>query len=283
MKLIWLLPRPYNKWVFSYVSKILPLFFYPLGLAALLLAVVVAADLWGGRRTWRTGLTAAALLLLWLGGNHGVAHGLIGGLERKFAVVEAPQAEVIVVLGGATRPPFPPRPLPEVSEEGDRLIYAAELYRMGAAPRILVSGGRIGWLRGGGPEETEAADMTALLTRLGVPETAIWQEPLAENTYENALYSRALLAEKGIDRVILVTSAFHMPRAVAVFEKQGFEVIPAPTDFFTAGSAVDVTTAPDQLAARIYYFLPQSEQLEITTIALKEYLGRVIYRLRGWI
>ncbi len=194
-----------------------------------------------------------------------------------------PRADAIVVLGGATRPPLPPRPLPEVQEEGDRLIYAAELYRQGAAPAVLVSGGRIAFLRGGDDVDTEAADMAALLIRLGVPAEAIWQEARSQNTYENGLFSGEILAERGLKRIILVTSAYHMPRAAAIFEKQGLAVSPAPADFYVTRASRDRDQESRPLTARLYYLLPQAEYLEITTTALKEYIGIAVYRMRGWL
>jgi uncharacterized SAM-binding protein YcdF (DUF218 family) len=71
-----------------------------------------------------------------------------------------------VVLGGATKPAFAPRPTVDLSEEGDRVLYGAQLYREGKAPLVIASGGRISW-RGGGP--SESADMAEILKTLGCP------------------------------------------------------------------------------------------------------------------
>lgn len=269
--------------MFIYLSKILPLLVYPLGLASLLMIGLIGVDIWTRAWSWRTTVYTVVFLVLAVGGNHYVAHWITHSLERVYQPLPAGStADVIVVLGGGTHPVLPPRQHPEVREEGDRLLYASQLYRAGAAEQILVTGGRIEWL-GGRDLETEANDMTIILGMLGVPEEAIWQEGLSQNTYENALYTRDILAEKEITRIILVTSAYHMPRSVAIFEKQGFEVVPAPADFFVTETERTAGESAEDLATAIFYMLPQSEYLDRTTKALKEYIGMGVYWMRGWL
>ena len=91
-----------------------------------------------------------------------------------------------------------------------------------------------------------------------------------------------MLKEKGITRVILVTSALHMPRSVALFEKQGIQVIPAPADFtITEDSWKQLTD--NNLAGWLIAWLPNTSNLGLTSNALKEYLGWLAYWLRGWL
>jgi uncharacterized SAM-binding protein YcdF (DUF218 family) len=91
-----------------------------------------------------------------------------------------------------------------------------------------------------------------------------------------------MLKEKGISRVILVTSALHMPRSVALFEKQGIQVIPAPADFtITVDNWRQLSQ--NNLAGLIVDLLPNTSNLSLTSNALKEYLGWLAYRLRGWL
>jgi uncharacterized SAM-binding protein YcdF (DUF218 family) len=111
---------------------------------------------------------------------------------------------------------------------------------------------------------------------------AFWFQTASRNTYEDALYSTEILSEKGIDRALLVTSAQHMPRAVALFEKQGLEVIPLPTDYGVTQADWDQLTQPN-LAVQILNFFPSIGNIGRTTGVLKEYLGFFIYRLRGWL
>lgn len=261
--------------MFVYLSKLLPPLFYPLGLTCLL----VLLALFVRRQKLRNAALLLALALLLIAGNRWVALGLARSLEWRYLPQgELPEAEVIVVLGGGTLSPQYPRPTVEVDQAGDRLIYAAQLYHQGKADRLLLSGGRIEWISAGNPP---AEDMAALLEMLGVPREAMWLESESRNTYENAANARALLQPMGIKRVILVTSAAHMPRSVAIFEKQGFDVIPAPADF-TVTQAGWEKLKSGGLATQLLAVLPSAENLALTTRVLKEYLGMLVYRLNGW-
>ncbi|MEA4908625.1 MAG: YdcF family protein [Chloroflexi bacterium] len=264
--------------MFVFLSKFLPIFAYPVGAAAVLLVLYFLVY---KRRSWQNGIVALALILIWLGGNRWVAYGLSRTLEWRYLPGgDIPSADVIVVLGGGTEPPQYPRPMVELNAAGDRLVYAAHLYNEGKAPNILVSGGSIEWL--GTEEDQPASDMQVILSMMGVPEDVVWLQPDSQNTYEDALYTRQMLDQKGIQRVILVTSAMHMPRAVALFEKQGIQVIPAPTDFKLTVDGWNNLTRPDWEAQLINIF-PNVSNLSLTTNVLKEYFGMVVYRLRGWI
>ncbi len=261
--------------MFVVLSKILPLFIYPLGLAGLCLVVALLAR----PRRLRTTALVLALLLIWLGGNKWVASTLVRSLEwRIMPPAPLPAAPAIVVAGGGINAGSPPRPLPEVNERGDRLIYAAYLYKQGKAPLVLLSGGGIHWLF----PETEAPGMAGMLRLLDVPDQAILQEKRSRNTYENALYSRQMLEPLGINRIILVTSALHMPRTLALYKKQGFDVIPAPTDYLISQADWRFLFHADW-RTQLINLLPDGRYMDWTYQALKEYLGIVVYRLRGWL
>lgn len=261
--------------MFLYLSKLLPNFIYPLGLSCLLIILGLIFR----RRRWQRVSLVLALLLLFAGGNRLVALALARSLEwRYLPQPDLPSAEVIVVLGGGALAAQYPRPMVEVDSAGDRLIYAAHLYRLGKSSHLLLCGGSLEWLP---DSEILAEDMQRFLEEFGVPSQALWLETTSRNTYENAVNARAFLQTKGIHRIILVTSAAHMPRSVALFEKQGFEVIPAPTDFtVTQASWENLTHA--SAGTFILSMLPGAENLSITTRMLKEYLGMLIYRLNGW-
>ena len=263
--------------MFLFLSKLLPLFVYPVGLTCIFLAVTLILP----RRTslQTTGLILALAVLL-LFSNRWVARGLARSLEWQYLPgADLPKTEVIVLLGGGTRSAQYPRPIVELNEAGDRMLYAAWLYRQSKAPHILVSGGSIDWL---GSQTPEAENMRDVLEIMGVPHGAIWLESTSRNTYENAVNVKAILAPKEIKRILLVTSAMHMPRSVAIFRHQGFEVIPAPVDYqVTQGDGPGAT--PARLGAQLLYLLPSSEYLDLSTRAIKEYIGLVVYRLRGWL
>lgn len=259
--------------MFVFLSKLLPIFVYPLGLACLLILLALA---FSHRRRWRTGLLASALALLWLGGNRWVAMGLARSLEwRYLPPQEIPAAEVVVVMGGGTEAPEFPRPMVELNASGDRLTYAAMLYQQGKARHILVSGGLLDW---SSRATTPAQDMAALLEMLGVPQDAIWLQDRSRNTYEDAVYSAQILREKEVQRILLVTSAWHMPRALRLFQAQGLEVVPLPVDF----SATISKTNTADLRAFMLNLFPSVDNLATTTRMLKEYIGIFVYDLRGW-
>jgi len=263
--------------MFVLLSKLLPPLVYPLGLAFGL--ILLAVFLQRKPRLQRVVLVMV-LVLLWLGSNRWVSTFLTRSVEWQYLPLkELPHADVIVLLGGGTDPAIYPRSTVELNGAGDRVFYAAWLYRQGAADHILASGGRIEWLDAG--SRPVAEDMADILVMLGVPREAIWLEGASRNTAENASESAKILQDKGITRIILVTSAFHMPRAVPLFEHQGLEVIPAPTDYSVTQADWESLTEPN-LPAQILNLLPTADNLSTTTHVLKEYLGMLVYRLRGW-
>ena len=272
--------------MFVFLSKFLPPFIYPLGLVVLL----NLAALYTARKVrLQRFLLILALLILLLGSNRMVASGLVHALETQIQPVPeianlassrlvTPLAPVIVLLGGGTETFSPPRPMVEINGAGDRVLYAVQLYRLGYAPKILVTGGNLDW----SPEtQSPAEDMAALLLFLGVPQEDIWLEGESRNTYENAVLSQQVLSEKGIDQIILVTSAQHMPRSIGLFTRQGLEVFPAPADFSLTEKDWQTIIHP-QGVELIFNLLPGAGNLQAATNALKEYLGMLVYRLRGW-
>lgn len=261
-----------------FLSKLLPLLLYPLGLACglLLLALVL---LWR-RPRWAAGAMVLALGLLLVSSNSWVATAMMRSLEwRHLPPSNLPSAEAIVVLGGGIKPQISPRPWVDVADEGDRVLHGARLYLAGKAPLLILSGGRISW--GQAPERSEAADMALLALALGVPESAIIQEATSLNTHQNAVNVEAILQDKGIQRILLVTSAQHMPRALAIFKRQGLEAIPAATDFHVAAGTLDLAETTWQ--GRTLSLAPQASNLDDVTRSLKEYLGLGVYWLRGWL
>jgi uncharacterized SAM-binding protein YcdF (DUF218 family) len=264
--------------MFIFLSKLLPLFIYPTGLACLL---VILAIILRGKKRLQLFLLIGTFITIWVGGNKWVAMSLARSLEwRYLPMIDIPNADVIVVLGGGTESAQPPRQMVEVNSAGDRILYAAKLYKQGKAPHILLSGGNISFL--GTRESTPASEMFDLMQFVGIPPEAIWLQNQSQNTHEDALYCQEILAQKGIKRILLVTSAMHMPRSVALFEHNGLQVIPAPTDFTVTYQNWADLTKPD-LKAQLINLIPNSSDMAIITNALKEYIGMFVYRLQGWI
>ena len=262
--------------MFVFLSKLLPILVYPLGLACLL--ILLAVFLRGRARLQRAALLAA-LLLLWVGGNRWAAAGLARSLESRYPAPDPiPEAPAIVLMGGGTEIHEAPRAMVEVNSAGDRVIYAARLYREGKAEHILVSGGYLNWEP---RPTTPAQDMADLLEWLGVHREAIWLQDRSQNTAEDAQYSAQILKEKGVGRILLVTSAWHMPRALRLFEAQGLEVIPVPSDY-NVTERMWRTMLHSDWRTMMLNTLPNVGNLGLTTRMLKEYFGLFVYGLRGW-
>jgi len=216
-----------------------------------------------------------ALAILLLSSNDIFSKWLLRSLEWQYLPIgELPQAEAIVVLGGGTRPRIAPRPWYEVNEAGDRILYGSWLYKQSKATLLVVTGGRAEWLGEGGNPESE--DMAAIASALGVPNSAIIQESQSFNTRDNAVNTWQILNKRGVNKILLVTSALHMPRSMAIFRKVGFESIAAPTDFLS------VQNENSKGWAFVLDLLPNVDALRDTTNAIKEYVGLLVYRLAGW-
>ena len=225
------------------------------------------------RATWAIALS---LFILFSTSNPLVSDKLVGTLEQQYLPPNpVPTADAIVVLGGATAPQVAPRPWVEVLEAGDRVLYGARLYNQGRAPKIIFSGGRVTWRGGSG--SSEASDMKEIVLTMNVPATDILTEDKSLNTRQNAVNVKRILEAQSINSVLLVTSAIHMPRAAAIFRKLNIDIIPAPTDYL-----VPADNQNHSLEGRILSLLPDANATFNFTKAMKEYVGFVIYRLRGW-
>lgn len=264
--------------MFLFLSKFLPLFVYPVGLVFVLLWVAFALE---KKNEWLRRILLLAILVLWFSGNGWTAAALGRSLEWRYLPPEdTPQARVMVVLGGGTEPALYPRSSVEVNGAGDRIIHAARLYHAGAADTIIVSGGGINWMDQ--REMSIAEEMRELLLLMGVPSEAVVLQDQSANTYEDALYCAEVLDGMGVEEIILVTSAMHMPRSVGLFEYQGFRVIPAPTDYKVTEASWNAIFHPDNAESVLFALIPNAGDIGTTTSALKEYIGMWIYSLRGW-
>jgi uncharacterized SAM-binding protein YcdF (DUF218 family) len=263
--------------MFLFLSKLIPLFFYPMGAACLLL--VIALVLWLIKSKLTPAFISAALIILFLSGNTWVSNWLAQSLEwQNIPKAELPIADAIVILGGGIRSQAYPRPDVDFSEAGDRVWYGASLYRAGKAPKIIVSGGRIIWKGGGSPE---SEDLTKLLVTMGVPKADIIPEGDSMNTRDNAVYVQKILKANNFKTILLVTSAMHMPRSMAIFKHLGIKAIAAPTDFRVSQLELDEPNL--QTESVILSLMPDDENLAVTTSAIREYIGMWVYKVKDWI
>ena len=264
--------------MFVFLSKFLPNFVYPLGLAFLLL--LVGLFVWRKRNLSRW-VVITAVVLLFIGGNRWVAFSLTRAIEQTYLPpAQPPVGDVIVVLGGGTEADSWPRTMVEVNGAGDRVLAGAKLYRQQAAPYVLLSGGDITWLST--RPSTPATEMQALMEFMGVPESALILQARSQNTHEDAEYSAEIIRQHGFNKVILVTSAQHMPRSVALFKAQGIDVIPYPVDYAVPDYAWQDLWHQD-FASQLVNILPTAGSLSMTTSTLKEWIGILAYHLQGWL
>lgn len=231
--------------------------------------VLLLAVAWGLSRLKRhprsgKALIAGALALLWLLATPWCSRTLLGQLAGDAAdPLRAAPAQAIVVLGGGkyyTAPEYGGDTVGDMTLI--RLRYAAALSRQTGKP-ILVAGGS--------PEGSPTAEADAMKAVLEsewrVP--VQWAERASRTTLENARLSHTMLAAAGVNRIYLVTHAWHMPRARYAFERVGFEVVPAPTRF------------PTGYKLTLLDFMPQAYALRDSGFFFHEALGWLWYRLKS--
>jgi uncharacterized SAM-binding protein YcdF (DUF218 family) len=251
--------------VSSYVEKLLPILIYPLGLALLLCITAFALSFAGRTQALRVSL-AGVLVLLWLASMPALAGLLTVILEYQNPPVPIERIspkDVVIVLGGGLAMPG------HMGATGDRVMQAALLWRAGKAQTIIITGGNLPWAPAPTTDTSFAAE---LLQSYGVPPDSIIVETKSRNTHENATNTAAIWRERHFRSGLLVTSATHMPRALASFRKVGLDIVPWPADFRAFGYP----------PRTVFDFLPDARALEITTTAIKEWLGLAVYRFRGW-
>jgi uncharacterized SAM-binding protein YcdF (DUF218 family) len=243
--------------------------------SSLFLLIAVGLLLW--RRWPRTGRTIAgaglaALLVL---STPAGAELFVAPLEGMTTALRAPEragAQAIVVLAaGRLRyaPEYGGRDIPDYIALA-RVRYAAHLQRRTGLP-LLVSGGN-----GTITADSDAADRSyskadamasALRDDFGVP--VEWIEQRSRDTNENAVFSAALLRAAGVERILLVTDAMHMPRSHAAFERAGLKVVDAPTMFFSNDRPHNASD-----------LVPSAEGMRRSWYAIYELLGIAWYRMR---
>ena len=241
------------------------------GLAILLIVLALCT------RRWKPQLATALLVIsvfsLYALSTPAVGEILEQSLENRYPAITidaVEKADAIVVLGGYLHEPSSQHPTAEFNEAIDRLWAACQLYRAHKAPLVLLSGGTVAIFGPAVIPESQAGQ--SVLQQWGVPSEAILVELRSQNTHENAIFTAPILAGRGVHRSILVTSAAHMPRAVAIFKRAGIVVVPFPTDYQSGWNQ------PEPLIQ----WLPDAEWLLKSNRAIKEWVGLAVYRLRGW-
>lgn len=254
--------------MFFVASKILWLLVQPLSL--ILISAVLGLFLLA-RRAYRLAMLVQVFTfgLVALVGFTSLGAVMIQPLENRFTRPARPPVNVstIIVLGGATLGQVSQsRQVAELNAAGDRMIEALALARTYPSAMLMFSGG-IGNLAGDG--ETEAETARRFFLAQGLEPERLILEGESRNTSENAERIAGLLADPG-GAVMLVTSAFHMPRSVALFRVQSVDVVPWPTDYRSTGHESFGLELTDPLA-----------NLTTFTVAAREWIGLAAYAATG--
>jgi uncharacterized SAM-binding protein YcdF (DUF218 family) len=215
-------------------------------------------------------LVVSSVVLIAIAGLSPLGNILILPLEQRFPPWDASRGppDGIVVLGGAITPDISAaRGEVALNEAATRITVTAELARRYPNVRIVYSGGSNALVF---DRIAEAPFAVRELEALGVAADRISAEEQSRNTIENAVFSRLVAQPKPGERWLLVTSAFHMPRAMAVFRAAGFPVEAYPVDWRTRGP-IDATKLFGSL----------SQGLGQTDAAIHEWVGLLAYRLTG--
>jgi uncharacterized SAM-binding protein YcdF (DUF218 family) len=251
--------------MFFVLSKVLGVFAFPsnvtilFGMLGLLLLPTRLAR--AGR-----GLAFMSLIVLAILGLSPVGNVLMVPLENRFPAWDAARGapDGIIVLGGVIDASSPGNQI-MLNEGAERLAVVPDLARRYPNARILFSGGS-GALMDDSSAEARAA--ARLLESFGISRDRVLLEDRSRNTVENAVFSKAIVEPKRGDRWLVVTSAYHMPRAIGVFRKAGFPVEPYPVDWRTRG-------ADDMMRP----FAVVSDGLQRSDTAVHEWVGLLVYWL----
>jgi len=251
-----------------WIKKLVASLVLPLGLGGILL-VAGSVLLLIRRRLVGTALVIVAAVVLIGFSLTPVALRLAAPLEGRYPALDAASLpvdlEAVVVLGGGVLDgPADLGPAARLTPTSlKRTLEGVRLWRTRPAARLILSSGA--WRRG---RPLSGQVMAELALEMGVAKERVVAETLSRDTYENARQTAALLDSGPF---VLVTSASHMPRSMAVFHRLGLEPIPAPTDYLIADPAP------------AFWFLPSIKALAINHTLLHEYLGLVWYKLNSLI
>ncbi len=204
-------------------------------------------------------------VLVWLVSTAPVSDAMLKGLESRAEIPRNPKGDVIILLGGGVYdgvPDFSGVGAPS-GEMAERLIAAVRLQKKLRIP-IIVSGGKVFE-----DKKAEAPIVKRFLLDLGVSSDKIITEEKSRDTFENVRYTKEICSQKGFRKPIVVTSAFHMRRAVTCFETAGMKVLPFPSGYKTwQGKKYGWED-----------YMPGAGNLSNASAALKEYAGFLFYKI----
>jgi uncharacterized SAM-binding protein YcdF (DUF218 family) len=256
--------------MFFFMSKLLDVLLEPLTWSALLWVVCLVLMV---RRSPRVrlmaGLGAVSLINLFVFSQPGVANGLQRSLEDQRSSMRPDVTyDAVVLLGGVVDVHAEqPEGRRSYNDNVERLLATFDVLRTGKARMAIISGGDPDQTRDEAKEATTQADQ---LVDWGIERERIVVEPTAQNTWQNAVKVKAIADAKGWKDLLVVTSAFHMSRALGCFRAAGMAVDSLVVD--------RRANSPLRESSR----LPRTAALEVSTRALREHVGRLIYRMQGY-
>jgi uncharacterized SAM-binding protein YcdF (DUF218 family) len=244
-----------------YLNKILPYLIYP----TTIILVLLIAGLFLKKRALLISATAIFLIT----SNPFLSDQMMSYLEvgqLKKSVDDVKMADAIVVLSGMLATIETSKGLDFEWSDPDRFFGGAELIRSDNAPLLIFTGGKLPWQK---INSTEGEVLAKYAKNFGVDPSVIQITKEVQNTEDEAKAVKEILTPKNLNKIILVTSAFHMPRAKRLFERQGLEVQTYPVDFKVEANK---TTLLD--------FLPSAYAMKNFEFAIRELLGRIYYQLK---
>jgi uncharacterized SAM-binding protein YcdF (DUF218 family) len=245
----------------------------PIGLIWLCLWIAVVR-LWTRERRGVASFLALIALFMSIVGSTRVPGDLLASLERPFVIRDLeklPVCDAAVVMGGGMRPSRYDVAGLDLNASGDRLIMALELIRLGKAKNLVIGGAAH---TVNGRTRVEASMTKQWLATWGWDKVPVESLGACANTHDEAVRVADLCKEKGWQKILLVTSAYHMKRARGVFRTAGVPAICVPCDF---QSDVSIETEPE------WIFVPRYQGFEKLSIFIHENVGWLMYRWRGWI
>jgi uncharacterized SAM-binding protein YcdF (DUF218 family) len=251
-KIFWFLAEPSNLLVFVFI--------------------VAAAGLFTRWRRAARALAAAGAAAFALCALGPVGPLLTRPLEDRFArpPADMPAPDGIIVLGGAMDEVIDgARDVLALDDFGSRMTEGAILARRFPNAALIFTGGSPAIEERDGPTEADFA--RGLFVALGIDEGRLTLERRSRNTYENAVFTRDIVKPRPGQRFLLVTSAFHIPRAMGVFRRAGYDVVAWPADYMTTGRRADYLGVNRH----------GSDGMRMTDTAAKEWIGMAAYRASG--
>lgn len=248
--------------MFLFLSKIVDFLLQPICWIFILLILSIYSR-FSKRYVW------AVIAILALFTNGWFVNQCYVAYERPQTKLDQPYTWCIILGGGMMRPGEGYR----TGETADRFVQPLLLYKKGLIKKLLITGGDVN-IKGLKIDDTkESKKVKEILIAMGVAEKDIYLEEKARNTRENAVNTKRMLAPFLAEKMVLVTSAMHMPRAAACYRKEGFHVVEFPADI----------KKKDTPSGILDLVVPQERNLSKFAELIREIAGYVIYLVMGFV